>query len=392
MKKKGMGKTGRRGKGRRVSLWSISLILSFQVLGWLLFSMATPGPVEAKTFIVTSTLDETDTNAGDGVCLGASGYCTLRAAIQQANAFPGPDVIKLKTGLYMLTITGTAEDLGATGDLDITDNLAIIGTGAKNTFINGGKLDRVFHIIGSISVSFNNLTIQNGLATEGGPGGEAVGGGILNDGSTLKIIASTISNNIASGPSGPGLALGGGIYNVGGSLTIKKGPITNIKSTISNNVARGGSYGGGGGILASSTVVTIRGSTLFNNVAQGDSYGEGGGIYNFVSTVTITRSILSNNFASGITAGNGGGIYTDSTVVTITESTLSNNSASGITAGNGGGIYSFDVSTLTVQSASKIVRNFASDGEGGIYSDPSSTVTISPNSTVAKNIPNDKNF
>jgi predicted outer membrane repeat protein len=48
--------------------------------------------------------------------------------------------------------------------------------------------------------------------------------------------------------------------------------------------------------------------------------------------------------------------------------------------------------TLMVQSASKIIRNFASDEGGGIYSDDSSTVTISPDSTVAKNIPNDKNF
>jgi CSLREA domain-containing protein len=103
--------------------------------------MATPGLVGAKTFIVNSTLDETDTNPGDGVCVGASGYCTLRAAIQEANDFPGPDVIKLKTGLYMLTIPGISENACATGDLDINDNLAIIGTGAKNTFINGGKLE-----------------------------------------------------------------------------------------------------------------------------------------------------------------------------------------------------------------------------------------------------------
>ena len=445
--KKAIGKTVRNGKERRAGLRAVSLIVSFQVLAWVLFSMATPGLVGAKTFIVDSTLDEPDKNPGDGVCMSASGHCTLRAAIQEANALPGPDVIKLKTGLYMLTIPGRSEDGSATGDLDITEDLAIIGTGANNTFINGGKLDRVFHIIGSISVSFTNLTIQNGFATEGGPSGEAVGGGIFNDGGALEIMGCTISNNNASGSD---TANGGGIYSSGGSLTIKR-------STISNNVAEGNSFGVGGGIYAD-TALTITGSTLSNNVARGNScsqgYGDGGGIYHQVGTLTITGSILSNNSASGnidaygggissgmstgtitkstladnsalgnsalggigegggicfglatftITGstlsnnsasgidGYGGGIWNGESTLTITGSTLSNNSVSGITAGNGGGIYNHST-TLTVQSSSRIVSNFASDGEGGIYSDNPSTVTISHNSTVSKNIPNDKNF
>ncbi len=45
------------------------------------------------TFAVNSTLDEYDARLSDNKCLSPSGVCTLRAAIQQANARQGSDVI-----------------------------------------------------------------------------------------------------------------------------------------------------------------------------------------------------------------------------------------------------------------------------------------------------------
>lgn len=69
-----------------------------------------------------------DSNHGDGVCATSGGLCTLRAAIQEANAFPGTDTVDLPSGTYMLTITGTGEDLAATGDLDITQPMTLQGT------------------------------------------------------------------------------------------------------------------------------------------------------------------------------------------------------------------------------------------------------------------------
>ena len=41
------------------------------------------------TFTVNSTADAGDANTGDGVCATTGGVCTLRAAIQQANALAG---------------------------------------------------------------------------------------------------------------------------------------------------------------------------------------------------------------------------------------------------------------------------------------------------------------
>lgn len=64
------------------------------------------GPVlvaHAATFTVNSTADAVDAALGDGVCATAGGQCTLRAAIQEANALAGADTITLPAGTYILT-------------------------------------------------------------------------------------------------------------------------------------------------------------------------------------------------------------------------------------------------------------------------------------------------
>jgi CSLREA domain-containing protein len=50
--------------------------------------LATPLSAQAKSFTVTSTIDAVDAVPGDGVCATAANQCTLRAAIQEANATP----------------------------------------------------------------------------------------------------------------------------------------------------------------------------------------------------------------------------------------------------------------------------------------------------------------
>jgi len=62
--------------------------------------------VSSATFVVNSTDDAVDANIGDGICATASGFCTLRAAVQEANAHLGPDVISLPAGTYTLAIAG----------------------------------------------------------------------------------------------------------------------------------------------------------------------------------------------------------------------------------------------------------------------------------------------
>ena len=86
------------------------------------------GCATAQTFNVNWIEDAADFNPGDGVCRIhlISSHCSLRAAIQEANALPGEDtIILLPNVTYNLTIAGTGENNSATGDLDITDSLII---------------------------------------------------------------------------------------------------------------------------------------------------------------------------------------------------------------------------------------------------------------------------
>ncbi len=53
-----------------------------------------PVTVTLPTFTVDSTGDETDASPGDGTCQTASGDCTLRAAIEEANTSVGADSIR----------------------------------------------------------------------------------------------------------------------------------------------------------------------------------------------------------------------------------------------------------------------------------------------------------
>src|SRR5262249_2420941 len=111
---------------------------------------------------------------GDGSCATADGSCTLRAAVQEANARAGADSIELPAGVYTLaSTTAPAEDAGASGDLDVTDDVAIVGAGAAATLIDGGATsERALHVLaGSVDVSGVEL---RGRDLAGSLGGGAI--------------------------------------------------------------------------------------------------------------------------------------------------------------------------------------------------------------------------
>jgi CSLREA domain-containing protein len=83
----------------------------------LLATLASP-PVIAATFTVDSTVDLPDASPGDGSCAAVGGACTLRAAVQEANALrPSRDTVVLPAGTYTLTIPPNAADYEGTGSL-----------------------------------------------------------------------------------------------------------------------------------------------------------------------------------------------------------------------------------------------------------------------------------
>jgi len=166
-----------------------------RIIMFALFAVFLLSPAEraeaATTLNVTTTTDE----------LAANANCSLREAIQNANdgaatysecgAWGGaPATINLPAGTYTTTIGVAGEDLNATGDFDITKSVAIVGAGAGATTIDGGGLDRVFHIDpvlgGGLVVSISGVTIQGGNA------GASYGGGINNEAGTDTL---TVTNS-----------------------------------------------------------------------------------------------------------------------------------------------------------------------------------------------------
>ena len=53
--------------------------------------IASPVAQAAGVYVVDSTADTSDGRVGDGACDDGTGSCTLRAALEEANAAPGPD-------------------------------------------------------------------------------------------------------------------------------------------------------------------------------------------------------------------------------------------------------------------------------------------------------------
>src|SRR5512142_2010103 len=134
----------------------LRIVFTSALFAALLLMLPAAPVAQAAGFVVNTTADAVDVNPGDGVCATATGACTLRAAIMEANAHPGADTITLPAGTYDLTIRGYDEDAATTGDLDITDNLTLIGAGADSTFIVGAKdifnpNDRVFDVIQAVA-------------------------------------------------------------------------------------------------------------------------------------------------------------------------------------------------------------------------------------------------
>src|SRR5262245_41454178 len=115
--------------------------------------------VQAATFTVNTNVDVTDPNTDDGVCDIAPPFhvCTLRAAIEQANALAGAHEIILPPNAYVLTLVAP---------LIIRRSLTITGGGASTTIIDGNSLlrpdSRVLTINPAITVNLTGITIVNG--------------------------------------------------------------------------------------------------------------------------------------------------------------------------------------------------------------------------------------
>ena len=354
----------------------------------LILLLGSSWQAQAEVFTVTTADDLVDANVGDGVCLTASNNCSLRAAIQESNAWPGRDTIELPVGLYKLTIDdppspaqpgrGTVEDnTAANGDLDIRDHLSINGAGSDHVAIDGSAKTRVFDITQNVDVTIHGVTIRNGAdnSNDGaGGGGINIGNATVNQ-AVVTINDSNIEWNSATYGGGINVAFGNKLtlnrsvissntaLSHAGGLNNDSGTIVINYSSISDNRATGFGNPLGGGIFNSSANgggMTIRDSLISGN--QAAFYG--GGIYHVVGKLWIYNTTISNNH----TWGWGGGIYhTGGTLATTTlqHVTMTGNRSGGtINQQNeprGGAIYNANGARMMLSNS--IIANNGATGE-----------------------------
>ena len=73
---------------------ALGLFLLIAVGSGIVLLVSLGAEASPATFTVDSTGDGGDSNTTDGVCDDGSGNCTLRAAIEQANADAGTDTVE----------------------------------------------------------------------------------------------------------------------------------------------------------------------------------------------------------------------------------------------------------------------------------------------------------
>ena len=246
-------------------------------------------PGRAAVYNVDTTIDLPDALPGDGVCMTGSGSCSLRAAVMTANANPGSDTINIPAdaSAYTLTYTGVGEDAALTGDLDIADDVDIVGAGAKSVTIDGNATDRVFHIVQPVAVSISGVTITNGGAIN-------AGAGIYNaTAASLTLEGVRVTGNVSQ--SAAGAAGGGGVTAAGPTLI--------SDSSIDNNHVIGVVNAIGGGMVLNAAVltnVTVSGNTLTPSTPNGS------GIYIGGATSLNNVTVSLNSGGPGVTRGPGG--------------------------------------------------------------------------------------
>ena len=271
--------------------------------------------VVLSTFKVNTFADTVAVNLKTGK--DASGNVSLRSAIMAANANPKSDTIILPAGTFDLTIPPTGGDGSTNGDLDILANLTIQGSTKGQTVIDGGSLDRVFHILGD-RVAISNVVIQHGRAV-----GE--GGGILNSGGTVTLTSVQLFDNVAIGCNGAngapmafpealsGLTAArrwparsgrvGAIFNEAGSLTLTNCFI-NTNEAIGGNGGNGGNGGFGGNAGGISGRNGDSGVGGAGGAGGAGAVGKGGGVFNAGGASLILAG--DNFFANKALGGNGG--------------------------------------------------------------------------------------
>ncbi|MFD5424022.1 hypothetical protein [Streptomyces sp. NPDC127084] len=372
--------------------WRRARVGAAVVVGVLLAGLASGVPAQARAAVVNVACTEAD----------------LRTAIANSNAGTGDTLILASYCPYVLT------DAGGGALPQIIQPLEIQGNNATIKRDTSASDFRIFDV-GAVSLTMDTLTVMNGNAGSGNPGGgvflgtsggslattnvhfqgnTAQDGGAIEaeSGTSISLSGGTISDNRATG-------FGGGLFttgtvsvaldsvivtrnrteNSGGGLFLSTDqPAVITGGAIRNNTAKAA---GGGIFFVSGGSLTVDGTAITDNRVTASVEGGGGVLFlaaDADASVALTDSTVSGNYVTGFVndgLGNrGGGIRTLGSM-TLDNTTVANNQLVGA-FGQGAGIAAEDsegaATTLTLQNGTTVTGNVASgrySQGGGLYAD-----------------------
>jgi hypothetical protein len=319
---------------------SILLALLFVLVNWNTGS--------AATFIVSSLAD--------------SGTGSLRQAVLSADSAAGEDEI-------VFTVTGTITL--TSGEIPITAPLKIAGPGAGALTVSGNDQSRIFLVQGpakaAIDVTLSGLTLTRGRTSLRG-GAVAV----LNE--NLTILDSVISNSRAGRSTAPPS------NGCGGNVALREGTLRIVNTRLTGGTAEGIGASTGGNLCAVGESLSLERATLSGGTAR-----QGGGLYFLGAWATIHSSTFSGNTADS----NGGGVYIGVGDVGFLNSTISGN-----TAGTGGGLYADNTGdgfsgTFVTFELTTLSHNTATEKGGSLHQDGTAGGLSIYDSIVANGTPED---
>ena len=366
-----------------------------------LAAIASTGQLSPETYVVDSTGDGADADTSDGVCEDTSGDCTLRAAIEQANASGGgiiefnisgasPHTIQPASALPTITqrvvVDGMSQPVGSsTADVQIeldgtnagtdTDGFAISASGGE---VRGLAINRFggdgisLTSGGSVSIVGNLIGTDTTGAADQGNGG--VGLSITgpdnrvwenvisgNESHGVSISGASATNNyVAANFIGTDLDGDADLGNTGAGVLISGASgITLLENVISGNDSYGvritGSGADGNRLEGNLIGTQSDGATALANGSHGVRIS-GGAYRNAVETNTIAHN-----------GGDGVSITGNATTGnTVWENGIHSNTGLGIDLGPNGGTAN---DTLDADTGPHGLQNFPVLSSAGILGD-----------------------
>jgi hypothetical protein len=408
-----------------------------------------PAPAVANVVPTVFTVDTTvdahlSGTAAPGTCVAdappaPADSCSLRAAIESANAAGTAVEIDLPAGSYPLTL----------GQLVITDpgGINIVGAGALDTEINAsGQADRVLQLSGGSAVAqlsgldiehgsaptsvgavdpgygggisiydatdslvLNSVIVEDNTATAGGAGIDnfgqlwatsstitanaltdtgnsfTAGGGLANEFvGSVELANDTVSANTISGTGTgtTGTTVSGAGIDTYGTLSMHGGSISDNTVTLpSSTDPSSPSEGDGGGITVDGpttlTAMDVDHNQIVPAIGATNVTSYGAGIDDLVGLSNVQGSEIQDNTAIADLHASGGGLSIRSGLVNIEATDVSGNSAEvvGGTVANSSSATGGGISTLIVGSANVTGSTIEANAASANTSDVTGTVS-----------------